>query len=376
MRKLFTALLATGGLALAGSAVPAGAATATPKAATVATVTSGLDNPRGLAFLPNGTLAVAEAGHGGDVCINGGAVCIGTSSQVSTINLANGTHTPLVTGLFSMTLVSEGANLGVGGLSVQGGRLLAIEGEYPQQFADVSCAGQPADCPQVLATARATAGTLAKVTPSGHWHTIAGVGAFDFQWTVDQAIPGAELDSNPYGLLGLPGRTLVADAGSNTLVSVAANGRITVLHRFPNPVPAEPFPTDGVPTCATLTPSGQLYVADLSGRIWRMTNGGTVATQVLPASSGLHFTGCQADPAGNVYFVSLFSGTPFPGPTSGSILKLTPAGAISTVVSGLNFPNKLAIGSDGSLYVSVNSVCPATPGPCGPATGSVVRISQ
>ena len=376
MRKLFTALLAAGGLALAGSAVPAGAATAPLKAAKITMVTSGLDNPRGLAFLPNGTLAVAEAGHGGDVCVEGGAACIGTSSQVSTINLANGTHTPLVTGLFSMTLVDEGAVLGVGGLSVQGGRLLAIEGEYPQQFADVSCSGQPADCPHVLAVARATAGTLAKVTPSGHWHTIAGVGAFNFQWTVDQAIPGAELDSNPYGLLGLPGRTYVADAGSNTLVSVGANGRITVLHRFPDPVPAEPFPTDGVPTCAALTPSGQLYVADLSGRIWRMSNGGTTATQVLPASSGLHFTGCQADTAGNVYFVSLFSGTPFPGPTSGSILKLTPAGAISTVVSGLNFPNKLAIGPDGSLYVSVNSVCPATPGPCGPATGSVIRITS
>jgi hypothetical protein len=376
MRKLFTALLAAGGLALAGSAVPAGAATVTSRAATVTTVTSGLDNPRGLAFLPNGTLAVAEAGHGGDVCIDGGAVCIGASSQVSTINLANGTHTPLVTGLFSLTLVSEGATLGTGGLSAQGGRLLAIEGEYPQQFAGVTCSGQPADCPRVLAAARATAGTLAKVTPSGHWHTIAGVGAFDYQWTVDQAIPGAELDSNPYGLLGLPGKTLVADAGSNTLDSVGANGRITVLHRFPNPVPAEPFPTDGVPTCAALTPAGQLYVADLSGRIWRMTHGGTAATQVLPATSGRHFTGCAADPAGNVYFVSIFSGTPFPSPASGSVVKLTPAGAISTVVSGLNFPNKPAIGPDGSLYVSVNSVCPATPGPCGPATGSVVRISQ
>jgi glucose/arabinose dehydrogenase len=69
MRKLFTALLAVGSLALAGSAVPAGAATVTPRAVTVTTVTSGLDNPRGLAFLPNGTFAVAEAGHGGDVCV-------------------------------------------------------------------------------------------------------------------------------------------------------------------------------------------------------------------------------------------------------------------------------------------------------------------
>jgi hypothetical protein len=368
MRKLFMSFLAACVLALTGLATTAGATTIT-------TVATGLDNPRGLTFLPNGTLAVGEAGHGGDVCV-GGAVCVGATSQVSTINLANGTHTPIVTGLFSLELVAEGAVLGVGGLSTQGGRLLGIEGEFPQEVSDVSCTGQPSDCPQVLAAARGTAGTLGQVTP-GKWRTIAGVGASDFQWTVDHQseFPGSEEDSNPYGVLGQSGFSYVADAGSNLLDSVGANGTISVLFRFPDPVPAEPFPVDAVPTCVTRTPNGRLYVADLAGRIWRMTNGGTAATLVLPSTSGMHFTGCQADHAGNVYFVSIFSGTPFPSPMSGSLIKLSSTGAISTVVPNLNFPNKLAIGFDGSIYVSVNTVCPATPGPCGPATGSVVRIT-
>lgn len=364
----FTSFLAVAALAFVAFVATAGAATMT-------TVATRLDNPRGLAFLPNGTLTVGEAGHGGDVCIPG--VCVGDSSQVSTIDLATGSHTPIVTGLFSLKLIAEGAVLGVSGLSTQGGRLLAIVGEFPQELSDVTCADQPSDCTQVLAHARATAGTLAKVTPSGNWLTIAGVGATDYQWTVDHQnqFPGSEEDSNPYGVLGLPSSTYVADAGSNLLDSVGANGSISVLYRFPDPVPALPFPTDAVPTCVALTPDGRLYVGDLAGRIWQMSNGGTSATLLLPSTSGQHFTGCESDAAGDVYFVSIFSGTPFPGPGSGSLWKLSPASVLTPVMTHLNFPNKVAVGFDGSLYVSVNTVCPATPGPCGPATGSVVRIT-
>ena len=340
-------------------------------ATTVAPLASGLDSPRGLAFLPNGTLTVAEAGHGGDVCFPGGP-CVGTSGQISTLNVVTGWHTPLVSGLFS-ALDPEGGAIGVDGLSSQGGRLLAIMGIFPQALAGATCAGQPGDCPQVLATARAQAGQLLKVTASGNWKTIAGVGASDFQWTVDHhSIYGGELDANPYGVLALPGGTYVADAGSNTLDWVGNNGNISVLNRFPDPNPAEPFPTDAVPTCIAATTGGKLYVGDLAGRIWAV-NGGSAT--LVSGQSGNHYTGCAADSNGNVYFVSMFAGL-FPNPGTGSIVKLTAGGTVSTLATGpLVFPNGITIGPNGVLYVSVNSVCGATPGACGPLTGGVVKIT-
>src|SRR5438445_12943098 len=125
MKRFVFALVSACALALGVFMGAAGAATVVPLA-------SGLDSPRGLAFLPNGTLTVAEAGHGGDVGLGGGGPpCVGTSGQISTVNTTTGSHTPLVSGLFSL-LDPEGGAIGVDGLSSQGGRLLAIMGVFPQ----------------------------------------------------------------------------------------------------------------------------------------------------------------------------------------------------------------------------------------------------
>jgi hypothetical protein len=352
-------------------------------AVTVTPVASGLDNPRGVAVLPNGTLVVAEAGHGGDVCLGEGGTlpCYGKSSQISVIDPATGGHTPIVSGLFSvLTPDGGGSVLGVSGLSVQGGRLLAAMGENPaaDPLASASCTGLAADCPTVLATAREQAGQLLKATQGGSFKLLAGVGLFDYNFTAANpggAVFGEEVDANPYGVLAMPGGTYVADAGANTLDWVGNNGDISILHRFVVPDPPEPFPTDGVPTCIAQG-AGGLIVADLAGRIWSVD--GTNATLLSPQVNGRHFTGCAADPDGNVYLVSIFAGDGFPTPATGEVVKLAANsdGAVSTIASGLNFPNMIAIGHDGQLFVSVNSVCPATPGPCGPATGGVVKITQ
>jgi hypothetical protein len=344
----------------------------TASSATIAMVASGLDSPRGLAFLPSGRLAVAEAGHGGDVCLQNG-YCVGMSGQISGISVATGSHKPIAKSLFS-AVDSGGDVLGVGGLSLQRGQLLAIVGLYPQLLDGVTCDAQPSDCPQILPVARAQAGQLLKISTSGGWQANAGVGASDFQWTVDNhSTYGGELDANPYGLVARPGGTYVADAGSNTLNWVGNDGRISVLDRFADPDPAVPFPGDAVPTCVAASATGRLYVGDLAGRIWAVKGG---SATLVSGQHGKHYTGCAADRSGNVYFVSMFAGDS-PSSGSGSIVKLSGRGAVSTVVAKpLNFPNGITISPRGVLYVTVNSVCgPTAGGACGSLTGGVVKIT-
>lgn len=349
-------------------------------AATVTPVASGLDSPRGVAFLPNGMLVVSEAGHGGDVCVPDGP-CFGLTSQVSQVNPTTGAHTPLVSGLFSL-FDPEGGALGVDDVATQGGRLLGIEGVFPQTFQGVSCnqlPNPPADCPQVLAAAQTEAGALLKFTPGGTFKSVANVGAVDYQFTVDNpggTTYGEEQDSNPYGLFPMPGGTYVADAGSNVISWASNNGSVSIVHRFPVPDPAEPFPTDAVPTCVA-PQRNHLVVADLAGRIWSYAGGSAsiISGQTASILTNNHYTGCAADGAGDVYVVSMFSG-PFPNPGTGSILEVDSNGNVSTVVSGLVFPNKLAVDPGGALYVSVGSVCTtAPPNPCGAASGGLVKVT-
>ena len=79
LRVASVALGSAAWLAVAGSAVAQ------------SVVMSGLDNPRGLAFAPNGALYVAEAGRGGtDTCVvnpnTGEARCFGRSGAITRMN--------------------------------------------------------------------------------------------------------------------------------------------------------------------------------------------------------------------------------------------------------------------------------------------------
>jgi hypothetical protein len=374
MRRTVVAVVAASVCLLAVLAGTAGAATVTP-------VAGGLDSPRGLAFLPNGQLVVAEAGHGGCQSFD---ACFGLTGQVSVVNLATGTHTPLVSGLFSQW-DPEGGALGLGGLSTQGGRLLGIMGVAPQVVSNLVSQGVgcgQTDCSAVLAAGASEAGALLKFSQGGTFKSIANVGAVDYQFTADNpggAMFGPDVDSNPYGLLALPSGTYVADAGSNVLDWVSNNGSVSILHRFPVPNP-EPgnFPKDAVPTCVASV-GGHLVVADLAGRVWEVSGGS--ATILSDQSSGPkpnHYTDCAADGAGNVYVVSIFKGFP-PSPGTGSIVKVAPDGTVSTLpgTATLSFPNKIVVGPSGTLYVSVGSVCTtvAVPNLCGGLAGGIVKIT-
>ncbi|TME04300.1 MAG: ScyD/ScyE family protein [Chloroflexi bacterium] len=359
--------------------IPAAAATS------VTPIATGLDSPRGVAFY-QGRLLVGEAGHGGATCFKIPGLpfdgCAGNSSQISWVNTTSGAHTVLVSGLFSLSLGPEGV-LGVSGLSVSEGRILAQIGSTPSENPGVAIGQQQA-------------GRLISVHTNGTWTSVAPIGATDFTYTTQftEPTPGVyspntqEHDSNPYGVLATGDGAYVADAGSNTLDRVGEDGKTKIvihdLWRDPNP---NNFPSDAVPTCVVRGEHG-LLVGELSGRLLRV-NGASFSPLVLKDAAGnsllTHVTGCTSDGRGNVYFVNMFgSGAPFtPPPTSnfffGSVVQYnTETGKASVLASHLMFPNMAAIGPDGNLYVSAGAICGSTGvagPPCFGATGSVLRIT-
>jgi len=372
-RRIVTALVA---VALATGFVAASSAAALrvvsgEGAWTSSMVATGLDSPRALLMTPSGRLLVAEAGHGGDVCssIPAGPLCIGLSSEISTVDPANGTHTPLVTGLYSRSVPTQGIT-GVDGISAGGGRLEGVITSYPQELDGLSCNGQPADCTKVLAAARAQAGQLITFAPSGAFRAVAGIGSYDYRWaSKNPRYSNEPPNANPYGIFALPGGALVADSGANALDFVAANGWVSVLSAFTPPPPGA-FPADTVPTCVTLL-HGRLYVASLSGHLWAL-NGSSTPTDV-PVTDGAghslihHVTGCVSDDrTGAIYLVDMWSAPSPPLPTTagtGSVVELRRDGTASVIASGLTFPNGIALGTDGSLYVTVDSTCTASGSP-------------
>jgi hypothetical protein len=371
-------------MAVVATLMPSTAVASNPA---VTAVTSGLDSPRGIAFF-HGKLVVGEAGHGGSDCFAppgappGFSLCVGATGQVSLVNASNGTHTPLVSGLFSVIGGIEA--LGVSGLSASDDRLLVQIGFTPRE------------APANITLAQQQAGQLISVRPNGTWKPIAPVGAVDFDYTTrfpepvfgGPVIQGTqEHDSNPYGVLATKNGALVADAGSNTLDSIDEDGNLKILIHDLWRADPPTFPSDAVPTCVVRGENGQLLVGELSGRLLKV-DGRHFTPIVLKDAAGnsllTHVTGCTSDGHGNVYFVNMFGAGPafVPPPTSsffiGNVVRYnTETGQPSMLVNGLQFPNMDAIGPDGNLYVSVGSVCGATPtpGPCAGATGGVVKIT-
>jgi hypothetical protein len=354
----------------------------------VSVVASGLDSPRGLAFAPNGTLYAAEGGHGGDSCnpTAAGMLCIGTTSRISRIDTTSGAVTPVVTGLYSRAVPNEGIT-GVDGVGASGGKLLAVMTSFPQELASFSCSGQPADCAASLAAARTQAGDLLSFTPSGTRKTIADVGTDDYTWSLTHtSLTRSPPNSNPYGVYGVGSGAYIADAGTNVLDFVKANGDRSIVSGIPLPAPG--FPGDGVPTCVTVV-HGNLYAADLSGRLWKRNGGFTPTAVPVADGSGAslihHVTGCAADRIGNIFLVDMWGrpGPPIPaGPASvantGSVVELKKDGSATVVAGGLDFPNGIAIAKDGSLYVTTKSICTAqgTPLPSCGQGGQLVHLKQ
>ena len=336
-------------LAAAAFALPAAAPAAVPEP-----VMTGLDNPRGLAFGPEGGLYVAEAGRGGPgVCVplpdGPGTRCYGASGAIS--RLWRGTQERIATGLPSLAGQPAGD-------TAAGPQHISFQGRGGL-FVTIGLAGNPGSPVTGALLNGLGFGYLMHVPASGHAKRLVDVAGYELSANPD----GAQVDSNPFGLLALPGHRVVADAGGNSLVDVTANGSISTLATFPK-IPGPFGPRDVVPTDVVVGPDGAYYVSSLTG--FPFTAGTASVYRVVPGqaptayATGLTMvTDLAFGPDGSLYTLQHASGipgVPFPFAGPGAIRKVPPGGGASStlVIGGLPRATGLIMGAGGALYVAVN----------------------
>jgi hypothetical protein len=349
-------------------------------------VAKGLVNPRGIAFAPNGQLYVTEAGRGGQgrctVLGDGQNACYGETGALTRIDPA-GVRAPLrvLTGLPSLAPA--------GGFGAAGPLAISFLGSGKGEM--VIGLGTVAAARKGLGAKSALLGTIVQVSVQGKVKPVADIARFE---SIHNPVPVTS-DSNPYGVVSLPGYSVVADAGANALFRVGADGRVSTLAVFETRyVPAPPqlqlppgatIPMQAVPTSVIKGPDGALYAGQLTGfpfpvggaNVYRVGPGG--GTPIVFASGFTNIIGLAFDAAGTLYVLEIGNGPsstpggpPLAGP--GRLLRVNADNTHTVIYDKLFYPGGLTIGRDGHAYVTNNGIVPGPIPGAFPDGGQVLRI--
>jgi hypothetical protein len=333
-------------------------------------VARGLDNPRGLAFGPEGALFVAEAGRGGPgpPCATvpppppGNVQCYGATGAVTRI--LGGEQERIVDGLPSLAPPPGGD----GAEAYAGPTDISFTGQ--RGFIVTGLGFHPDVRSNELEPVGGLFGQLWRFSPG--LTLAADVAAFELTNP-----DGGVIHSNPYAVLATPDAQYVVDAGGNSLLRVVG-GDVTLVAVFP----ARPTPEGGppgppvfesVPDSIALGPGGDLFVGELTGfpfpvgaaNVYRVTPEGDVEVY---ASGFTTIIDIAFDGAGNLYVLEFATNGFLSGDPTGALWRVTPEGTRTEIeVEGLTLvsPGGIAIG-DGAVYVSNRAVSAGE--------GEVVRI--
>lgn len=317
------------------------AASASPS---VEVIASGLDNPRGLAFGPDGALYVVEAGRGNPGCdeqdrIAGpfGPACYGPTGAVTRI--LDGKQERIVTGLSSFASPEGRQAFGPHDIS------FGQDGAYVVVGA---CFASNDSC-----------GRLLHLSASGEWREVANITAWELENNVDNAHEG---ESNAYAVLPMSDEHIVVDAAGNTLLRVAPNGDISLLALFPpRSIDGGEAQMDAVPTSVVVGPDGAFYVPELTGapfpaggaRIYRIAPGeDPYAEREVYAEGFTNVIDIALGDDGSLYVLEI-AANGIPAGPEGALIRIAPDGSRETILDeGLVSPAGVTMGNDGAIYVT------------------------
>jgi hypothetical protein len=349
--------LTSAALLLTLSAAPCGAQL-TPASATV--YASGLNGPRGLVFGTDGTLYIAEAGKGGSNSTNGACVQVGgpgpylggATATISQVD-RSGTLSVLARGLAS-SQNAAGDSFGIADLAFLNDSLYAL-------VAGGGCSHGNPDLPN---------GIVKVNLKNGKWDYITDLSLFYIEHPAAYVdAPDFEADGVPYSMLSFNDALFTVEANHGQITKTTADGKTTLVNDLSL--------SQGhiVPT-GIASANSNLYVGNL-GLFPILTERERVITlskdlnfvdttpgldtkpaessKFRVAASRAGFTtiiSLKFGPDGLLYVLEISPNAGYPTPGAGAVVRLSRAGVIETVVSGLTLPTGMAFGPDNALYVS------------------------
>lgn len=309
---------------------------------------TGLDNPRGLKFGPDGNLYVAEGGIGGSDST------VGDCDQVP---FPIGPYTGSATGSL-ISRIDQNGNRTIFAGDFPSSQTNPVAGSLISGVADVAFVGDTMYA--VLAGAGCSHGVpgtpngVVRVNSDGTWDLIADLSAFQQSHPVANPEPDDfEPDGTWYSLVAVRGALYAVEPNHGEVDRISPEtGSIDRV------VDVSASQGHVVPTAIAY--KGNFFFGNLgtfpvvpgTQSLLKLTPSGNLQTWATGLSTVL---GLSFDRRDRLYVLESMTAPGFPGPDqfgSGKVVRIDPDGTQTEIAGGLSFPSAMTLGPDGALYVS------------------------